>query len=186
MALNSNISILFFKPFTICRKNRILATHFLKGLCIFTSLLLLCTKHTSSFCAGIFYLLTTVFHTFLRIESKFFQFCSFAQMNGQIFVVIAKGFVEGVISDLFFPPLYSRWESDFYKRFSNFFQAFHYMQKKSGFVGAFFERFVQLYLTFVTMYKTYFEFLCKNSFALSTTLFHTFLRNCRNNLSALF
>ena len=48
------------------------------------------------------------------------------------------------------------------------------MQKKSGFGGAFFERFVHLYLAFVTMHKTYFEFLCKNSFALSTTLFHTF------------
>ena len=48
------------------------------------------------------------------------------------------------------------------------------MQKKSGFGGAFFERFVHLYLAFVTMHKTYFEFLCKNSFALSllySTLF---------------
>ena len=60
--------------------------------------------------------------------------------------------------------------------FSIFIQAFHYMQKKSGFGGPFFERFVHLYFTFVTMHKTYFEFLCKNSFALSTTLFHTFLR----------
>lgn len=50
------------------------------------------------------------------------------------------------------------------------------MQKKSGFVGAFFERFVHLYLAFVTMHKTHFEFLCKKSYMLSTTLFHTFLR----------
>jgi hypothetical protein len=42
---------------------------------------------------------TTIFHTFLRIESNFFKFCSFAQMNDPPFVVIAKGFVEGVISD---------------------------------------------------------------------------------------
>ena len=48
--------------------------------------------------------------------------------------------------------------------------------EKIGFWGAFFERFVHLYLTFVTMHKIYFECLCKNSFALSTTLFHTFLR----------
>ncbi len=63
--------------------------------------------------------------------------------------------------------------------FSIFIQALHYMQKKSDFGGPFCERFVHLYLTFVTMHKTYSEFLCKNSFALSTTLFHTFLRNCR-------
>ena len=44
---------IFFKPFTICRKNRVLGGRFLKGLCTFTSLLLLCTKHTSSFCARI-------------------------------------------------------------------------------------------------------------------------------------
>ena len=48
------------------------------------------------------------------------------------------------------------------------------MEKKSGFGGTFFERFVHLYLAFVTMHKTYFEFLCKNSVALSTTLFHPF------------
>ena len=41
----------FFKPFTICRKNRIFGARFVKGLCTFTSLLLRCTKHTPSFCA---------------------------------------------------------------------------------------------------------------------------------------
>ena len=95
-------------------------------------------------------------------------------MNGPDFVIIAKGFVEGVISGLFSPLLHSRWESDFYNRFSNFFQALHYMQKKSGFDHPLFEGFVHLYLAFVTMHKTYFEFLCKNSFALSllySTLF---------------
>ena len=46
-------------------------------------------------CKKSYVLSTTLFHTFLRIESKIFQFCSFAQMNGPGFVVIAKGFVEG-------------------------------------------------------------------------------------------
>ena len=50
------------------------------------------------------------------------------------------------------------------------------MQKKSGFGGPFFERFVHLYLAFVTMHKLSLEFLCKNFFALFTTLFHTFSR----------
>jgi hypothetical protein len=59
-------------------------------------------------CKKSYVLSTTLFHTFLRIESKIFQFCSFAQMNGPGFVVIAKGFVEGVISDLFSPLLHSR------------------------------------------------------------------------------
>ena len=59
-------------------------------------------------CKNSFALSTTIFHTFLRIESKFFQFCSFAQMNGPDFVIIAKGFVEGVISGLFSPLLHSR------------------------------------------------------------------------------
>ena len=48
------------------------------------------------------------------------------------------------------------------------------MQIKSGFVHPFFERFVHLFLTFVTMHKTYSEFLCKKSFSLSllySTLF---------------
>lgn len=69
------------------------------------------TMHKTYFeflCKNSFALSTTLFHTFLRIESKFFQFCSFAQMNGQDFVVIVKGLVEGVISDLFSPLLHSR------------------------------------------------------------------------------
>ena len=69
------------------------------------------TMHKTHFeflCKKSYMLSTTLFHTFLKIESKIFQFCSFAQMKGKIFVVIAKRFVEGVISDLFFPPLYSR------------------------------------------------------------------------------
>ena len=69
------------------------------------------TMHKTYFeflCKNSFALSTTIFHTFLRIESKFFQFCSFAQMNGPDFVIIAKGFVEGVNSGLFSPLLHSR------------------------------------------------------------------------------
>lgn len=52
-AIFTTVFLTFFKPFTIRRKNRVLWGRFLKGLCTFTSLLLLCTKHTSSFCARI-------------------------------------------------------------------------------------------------------------------------------------
>lgn len=87
---------------------------------------------------------------------------------------------------IYFPLYYIAGEKAIFTTvFLTFFKPFT-IWRKNRVLGAFFERSVHLYLTFVTMHKTYFEFLCKNSFALSTTLFHTFLRYCRNNLSALF
>ena len=83
----------------------------------------------------------------------------------------------GRFSNLFKTPFYYiAGENGFkFEHFNTFFQALHYMQKKSDFGGPFFERFVHLYLAFVTIHKIYFEFLCKN-FYLLTTVFHTFLR----------
>ena len=99
MAFNSNNAI-FFSIF-------IQAFHYMQKKSGFGFV----TMHKTYFeflCKNSFALSTTLFHTFLRIESKIFQFCSFAQMNGPDFVVIAKGFVEGVISGLFSPLLHSR------------------------------------------------------------------------------
>ena len=80
-------------------------------------------------CKKSYVLSTTLFHTFLRIESKIFQFCSFAQMNRKNFVVIAKGIVEGVISDLF-PLYYIAGENGFkFEYFNTFFKPFTICRK---------------------------------------------------------
>lgn len=64
------------------------------------------------------------------LPNKYFQFCIFAQMNGQDFVVIAKGFVEGVISDLF-PLYYIAGENSFkFEYFNTFFKPFTICRKK--------------------------------------------------------
>ena len=63
------------------------------------------------------------------LPNKYFQFCIFAQMNGQDFVVIAKRFVEGVISDLF-PLYYIAGENSFkFEHFKTFFKPFTICRK---------------------------------------------------------
>lgn len=89
----------FFKPFTICRKNRVLGGVFWKVCAPLPRFCYYAQNILRVFVQEFFCPFTTIFHTFLRIESNFFKFCSFAQMNDPPFVVIAKGFVEGVISD---------------------------------------------------------------------------------------
>lgn len=108
MALNSNISILFSSPSLYAEKIGFGGPFFERFVHLYLAFVTMHKTYFEFLCKNSFALSTTLFHTFLRIESKFFQLCSFAQMNGPDFVIIAKGFVEGVISGLFSPLLYSR------------------------------------------------------------------------------
>ena len=72
-AIFTTVLHIFFYFFSIRIKNRVLWGRFLKGLCTFTSLLLLCTKHTSSFCARILLPSLLLYSTLFRENTTIFQ-----------------------------------------------------------------------------------------------------------------